>query len=99
MHHFLSLFKPPPAAIQFIKEGSVQESVEVVGTEEYPIDNRFGDKEFTTEREVSRESTNELSVDTSSNLGEGSASKCFQQLRPRLTRRLRDRSARKSAKK
>jgi hypothetical protein len=56
------------APIQFIKELSVQESEEVVGTEEYPLDNRFGDQAFTTVRQVSRESTNELSVDTSSQL-------------------------------
>ena len=56
------------APIQFIKELSVQESEEVVGTEEYPLDNRFGDQPFTTVHQVSRESTNELSVDTSSQL-------------------------------
>jgi hypothetical protein len=52
-----------------MKELSVQESEEVVGTEEYPLDNRFGDQAFTTVHQVSRESTNELSVDTSSHLG------------------------------
>lgn len=57
------------APIQFMKELSVQESEEVVGTEEYPLDNRFGDQAFTTVHQVSRESTNELSVDTSSHLG------------------------------
>lgn len=60
---------PAPAPIQFIKELSMQESEEVVGTEEYPLDNRFGDQAFTTVHQVSRESTNELSVDTSSHLG------------------------------
>jgi hypothetical protein len=59
---------PASAPIQFIKELSVQESEEVVGTEEYPLDNRFGDQPFTTVHQVSRESTNELSVDTSSQL-------------------------------
>jgi hypothetical protein len=58
-----------PAPIQFMNEISVLESEEVVGTEEYPLDNRFGDQAFTTVRQVSRESTNELSVDTSSHLG------------------------------
>jgi hypothetical protein len=56
---------PPPAPVQFIRELGVQESEEVVGTEEFPLDNRFGDQPFTTVRHVSRESTNELSVDTS----------------------------------
>ncbi|MGO9865342.1 MAG: hypothetical protein ACLPLR_17175 [Terriglobales bacterium] len=60
---------PAPAPIQFIKELSVQESEEVVDTEEYPLDNRFGDQAFTTVHQVSRESINELSVDTSSHLG------------------------------
>jgi len=58
----------PPGPIQFMKELSVRQSEEVVGTEEYPLDNRFGDQAFTTVRQVSRESTNELSVDTSSQL-------------------------------
>jgi divalent metal cation (Fe/Co/Zn/Cd) transporter len=65
------LGKRPPAPIQFMNEASVQESDEIVGTEEYPLDNSFGDQAFITEREVSRESTNELSVDTSSHLGGG----------------------------
>jgi hypothetical protein len=60
---------PPPAAIQFVKEISVQESEEIVGTEHYPLDNRFGDQAFTTVRQVSRESTNELSIDTRSQVG------------------------------
>ncbi|MGD0095084.1 MAG: hypothetical protein ABSB60_01220 [Terracidiphilus sp.] len=63
--------KPVPALapIQFIKELSMQESDEVIGTEEYPLDNRFGDQAFTTVHQVARESTNELSIDTSSQLG------------------------------
>jgi len=60
---------PAPAPVQFIKELSMQETDELVGTEEYPLDNRFGDQTFTTVRQVSRESTNELSVDTDSHLG------------------------------
>jgi hypothetical protein len=59
---------PVPAPLQFIKELSMQETDELVGTEEYPLDNRFGDQTFTTVRQVSRESTNELSVDTDSHL-------------------------------
>jgi hypothetical protein len=60
---------PITAAVQFVKELSVHESEEIVGTEDYPLDNRFGNQTFTTVRQVSRESTNELSVDTSSQLG------------------------------
>lgn len=59
---------PAPASIQFVKELSVQESEEVVSTEEYPLDNRYGDQAFSTVRQVSRESTNELSVNTSGQL-------------------------------
>lgn len=59
---------PPRAAIQFVKDLSVQESEEIVGTEQYPLDNRFGDQTFSTVRQVSRESTNELSIDTRSQL-------------------------------
>jgi hypothetical protein len=58
-----------PAPIQFVRELSVQESEEVIGTEEYPLDNRFGDQAFTTVRQVSRESTNELSLDNSRHFG------------------------------
>jgi hypothetical protein len=66
----LALTKPAPALApaQFVKELSAQESEEIVGTEQYPLDNRFGDQTFTTVRQASRESTNELSIDTSSQL-------------------------------
>jgi hypothetical protein len=49
--------------IQFVKELSCTESDEVVGEEEYPLDNRFGSSPFSTDRQVSKETTNELSVD------------------------------------
>lgn len=63
--------KPAPAvaSIQFVKELNMQESEEVIGTEEYPLDNRFGDQAFTTVRQVSRESTNELSIDKTVQFG------------------------------
>lgn len=60
---------PSAAALQFVKEVNVHDSEEIVGTEQYPLDNRFGDQPFTTVREVSRESTNELSIDTGSQFG------------------------------
>jgi len=59
----------PSGVFQFLRETDVQESEEIVGTEEYPLDNRFGDQVFTTARQVSRESTNELSVDATNTLG------------------------------
>jgi hypothetical protein len=57
---------PQPSAapsIQFVKELSCTETDEIVGKEEYPLDNRFGSSPFSTDRQVSKESTNELSVD------------------------------------
>jgi hypothetical protein len=58
---------PPivPAAVQFIEETGIHESEEIIGAEKYPLDNRFGDRAFTTVRHLSRESTNELSIDGS----------------------------------
>jgi hypothetical protein len=58
----------PLSDFTFIRELSWQDSEEEVGIGKFPLDNRFGDKEFTTERVVERESTNELSVDTSIHL-------------------------------
>jgi hypothetical protein len=59
----------PPAQVQFIKEIDLQESEAILGTEEYPIDNRSGNKDVTIVHQVSRESTNEISVDTNKQLG------------------------------
>lgn len=59
----------PAATVQFIKELSVRETEEVVATERYPLDNRFGDQPLTAERQISREYTNELTLDTGTQLG------------------------------
>ncbi len=58
----------PVAPIQFVKELSCTESDEVVGEEEYPLDNRFGSSPFSTDRQVSKETTNELSVEVTTGL-------------------------------
>ena len=58
----------PAAAIQFVKELSFTESDEVVGREEYPLDNRFGSSAFSTDRQVSKETTNELSIDVTADV-------------------------------
>jgi hypothetical protein len=50
--------------VQFVEDRIGFEAEEIVGNEQYPLDNRFGDQPFTTVRQVSRESTNELSVDS-----------------------------------
>ena len=63
--------RPQPAAaaeIHFLEETDVKETEVILASEEYPLDNRFGDQAFTTVRQVSRESTNELSLDTSDSL-------------------------------
>jgi hypothetical protein len=57
---------PAPVAVQFVKELSCTETEEVVGAEEYPLDNRFGSSPFSTDRQVSKESTNEFSIDVTS---------------------------------
>jgi hypothetical protein len=60
---------PPLAPVQFVKELGASESEEIIATEQYPLDNRFGDQAFSTVRQISRESTNELSIDTRNQLG------------------------------
>jgi hypothetical protein len=52
----------------FVKDLNVRETEDVVGTEQFPLDNRFGDQPFTTTRQVSRESTVELSLDDSAEI-------------------------------
>jgi hypothetical protein len=56
---------PAPRAPQFQREINVVETDEVIGVEEYPLDNRFGDAALTTDRQISKASTNECSVETS----------------------------------
>jgi hypothetical protein len=60
---------PPGAPLlqapQFQREVDVVETDEVIGVEEYPLDNRFGDLALTTDRQISKTSTNECSVETS----------------------------------
>ena len=53
----------PPSALQFVKELASAETTEIVGIEEYPLDNSFGDSAFQTERQVSKESTNECTTE------------------------------------
>ena len=49
-------------AIQFVKELSAVDGDEVLGIEEYPLDNTFGDSPLTTDRQVSKESRNDFSA-------------------------------------
>jgi hypothetical protein len=48
----------------FQREINIVESDEVIGVEEYPLDNGFGDSALTTDRQISKASTNECSVET-----------------------------------
>jgi hypothetical protein len=57
-----------PTPSQFLQEVNVVETSEVYRTEEYPFDNRFGDSELSTEREISEESTNEFSLETTNQI-------------------------------
>ena len=54
-----------------IKEVIVQESQEIVGVEEFPLENHFGERELKVAREVTRESTNELTIDESREIDAG----------------------------
>ena len=61
---------PKPVA-NFLDETDVKESPEVVGTEEITLDNSFGEADLSMEKVLSRETTNEFSVEQS---GEATAS-------------------------
>jgi hypothetical protein len=54
----------PVPTVQFKEDRILNEADEVVDVVQYSIDNRFGDQPIMTEKQVSRETTNELSVDT-----------------------------------
>lgn len=57
-----------PQFPQFQRELNVIETEEVIGVEEYPLDNAFGDLALTTDRQVSKASTNDVSVETTQQL-------------------------------
>jgi hypothetical protein len=61
----------PPPLMQPVGETTSTETEEIIGTEDYPLDNRFGVSPLSTDREVSRQSTNELTVDIDHELGGG----------------------------
>lgn len=52
----------PAPEIQFVKELSAVESDEVLGIEDYPLDNSFGSEPLQTDRQISKECTNDLST-------------------------------------
>jgi hypothetical protein len=53
------------AEVTFVSETNVKESEEILAVEDYPLDNSFGNRALTSEREVSRKTTNELTFTTS----------------------------------
>jgi hypothetical protein len=57
--------------VNFLDETDVRETSEVVGTEYITLDNTFGEADLSMEKVLSRETTNEFSVETS---GEAKAS-------------------------
>jgi hypothetical protein len=58
-----SFDRPEPAPrLQFMNEQNVVETEEVVAVDDFPLDNSFGGDTFVSERQVSRESTIELTV-------------------------------------
>lgn len=59
----LKVVKQPPA--QIIREENIQETVQIVDIEEFPLDNSAGTDALTVEHEVSKTVSNELSITTS----------------------------------
>ena len=58
-------------AVQIIREEDVQETVEVVGVEEFPLDNAAGTDVLSVEHEISKTVSNELSITESASLDGG----------------------------
>jgi hypothetical protein len=54
--------------VQLIEDVKATETSEVIAVEDYPLDNRFGDSPFSTDRQVSKETINELSLQTTNQL-------------------------------
>jgi len=55
--------KELPLTLQFLQEQNIMETEEVVSIEDYPFDNTFGTDQLASERYVSKESTNELTLE------------------------------------
>jgi hypothetical protein len=50
--------------VQFVRELAATETDEIVGVEDYPLDNRFGSLALGTDRQVSKESKNECVIES-----------------------------------
>jgi hypothetical protein len=65
-----SLDSPEPSQNLSIQEDTdISESLEIVGTDEFPLDNRFGSETLTVEQEVSKTVSNKISLERSTDLG------------------------------
>jgi len=69
------------ADLQFLADQNVKETEEIVAVEDFPLDNTFGSDSFSTERLVSRESTNELTLQDSNQLSGNLSLSLFQALK------------------
>jgi hypothetical protein len=54
----------PSPTVQFVRDLTTTETDEIVGIEDYPLDNTFGGLAFTTDRQVSKESKNECVIES-----------------------------------
>jgi hypothetical protein len=62
---------PAPTSLpyfQFVHEQNVVKTEEVVSVDDFPLDNTFGTDELVSEQQVSKESTSELTLETTSQL-------------------------------
>lgn len=58
----------PPRRLDFVQEQNVTETEEIIAIDDFPLDNSYGTDPLSTERQVSKEVTNELTVEDSNHL-------------------------------
>jgi hypothetical protein len=81
------LTEPAPASLQklqFVQEQNVSETEEIVAVDDFPLDNRFGTNPVMTERQVSRELMNELTVQDSNQISRSLGIELFQALKGQI---------------
>src|SRR5208283_2469171 len=71
----------PMANLQFVEERNVRETEEIVMVDDFPLDNSHGSDPVTSDRQVSRESTNELTVHDSNQISGSLGVDLFQALK------------------
>lgn len=80
---------------RIVREGKVTERIEVVDTEEIPLDNSAGAGTLVREYEVSRTETNELSVQTTIEGGGGVGADLFSVIKAEISAKLSKQSGQK----